>query len=215
MLKDILGTWLTLVLKKFTVAFAVLLATWQLIVRSHGIVVFLFYDPAPLARLSQCNNPPSCLQLLFNLFSNPLSLLMWYLPNSVRTLLISKHNLLNEVISQGNLRMLFNSLRTRNFFYFTAVLAIWTLKLCLLHKSDRSLLSIHHIFPRILLYSPSMLPIHIPRKLCCHPCSSHNLYTSLKWIIEVRFASNWVQSWTYLCATQFYHMTTRVRDPMR
>ena len=34
-----------------------LLATWQLIACSHGIVVLLFCDPTPLTRL--CNNPPS------------------------------------------------------------------------------------------------------------------------------------------------------------
>ena len=61
-------------LKKFTATFALLLATWQLIVGSHGISVSLFYDPTTLTR--PCDNPPSCLQRLLNLLSNPPTLLM-------------------------------------------------------------------------------------------------------------------------------------------
>ena len=107
-----LEIWLIRVLKKFTAAFAMLLATWQLIVRSDGIIVLLFYDQTPLTRLY--NHPLSCLQLLLNLLSSPPSLLMWYLPYSVRTLLISQHNLPNQLLSLGNLLMPFNSLRTRS-----------------------------------------------------------------------------------------------------
>ena len=93
-----------------------LLATWQLIACSHGIVVLLFCDPTPLTRL--CNNPPSRgVQFLLNLLSNLLSLLMRYLPNSVRSLLISQRNLPNRLLSLGNLRMQFSSLRTRRLYY--------------------------------------------------------------------------------------------------
>ena len=168
-----------------------LLATWQLIACSHGIVVLLFCDPTPLTRL--CNNPPSRgVQLLLNLLSNLPGLLMRYLPKSVRSLLISQRNLPNRLLSLGNLRMLFSSLRTRRLYYLHSSprylvtqpsqqfpnLLVWTLKLYLLHNGLRGLLISHHIFPPIHLYSPIMFPIHVLRKPSCLPCSSQNLHNS-------------------------------------
>ena len=82
-----------------------LLVTWQLIVRSHRIVVLLFYDLTPPTRLS--NNPPGCQQLLLNLAS----VLLWYPPNSVRSLVISERNRPNRLLSLGNLPMLFKNLQ--------------------------------------------------------------------------------------------------------
>ena len=70
-----------------------------------------------------CNNLPSCEQLLPNLVSNPLCLLMLYLPNSFRSLLISQRNLPSRLQSLVNLRIL---LGLKVSLSFTAVLGTHT-----------------------------------------------------------------------------------------
>ena len=97
---------------------------WQLIVRSRGILILHFYETIPLTRL--CNNLPSWLQLLLNLFSNPLSLLMWYLLISVRSLLISQRNLPNRLSKCNEFSSTFYGLAVSTTFEFTAILAIHT-----------------------------------------------------------------------------------------
>ena len=182
-----LGIWLIPAPKKFTVEFSVLLVTWLLIVCTHGIAVFQFYDLTPLVRL--CNNLPSCLQFLLNLFSHQLSPLMRYLMNSFCSFVISQGNIPNRLLSVVNL---FSILRTSSLYYLLSSsryphsflsnfpnLLVWTLKLCL-YNSVRNLLIIHCTVPRIILYSPSMLPTHILCNLLRKACIPHNLHNSLQ-----------------------------------
>ena len=165
-----LGIWLIPAPKNFTVEFSVLLVTWLLIVCTHGIAVFQFYDLTPLVRL--CNNLPSCLQFLLNLFSHQLSPLMGYLMNSVVNLF--------SILRTSSLYYLLSSSRyPHSFLSNFPNLLVWTLKLCL-HNSVRNLLIIHRTVPRILLFISSMLPTHILCNLLRKPCIPHNLHNSLQ-----------------------------------
>ena len=63
--------------------------------------------------------------------------------------------------------------------------SIWCLlSSSLLYNSLCSPLVSHHIFPRIFLCSPRMLPIHLLRTPCCLSSSSHNLHNSPQMILS-------------------------------
>ena len=109
--------------------------------------------------------------------------------NSFCSLLISQGNLPSRLLSVVNL---FSILRTSSLYYLLSSsryphsflsnfpnLLVWTLKLCL-YNSVRNLPIIHCTVPRIILYSPSMLPTHILCNLLRKLCIPHNLHNSLQ-----------------------------------
>ena len=87
------------------------LFTWQLIVPSFLFTIrHLWHAHATTLPVGRYNFYPILSAI------HQFRLLMWYLLNSVCSLLISQRNCPNRLLSLGNLRMLFNSLPTRSLY---------------------------------------------------------------------------------------------------